>query len=377
MAYAGEKLKEWFMWLHEHPETGFSEMETTAKLRGLLEEAGITVLPTGLETGLVARIDGAGPGHCIALRADMDALPVTEETGLPYASRCPGRMHACGHDAHATMVLGAALLLQERRATWRGSVLVVFQPAEELAEGARRVLDTGALRDAELFLGVHVSPGLPVGALGIRPGPAMAAVDRFAITVRGRGTHAAAPHKGVDPIVVQAALVQSLQTIVSRALDPFDTALVSITHVESGNTWNVIPETAFLEGTVRTLDPAVRGRVETLLRTITEQLAASLGARAEVTWYPGPPAVINDAALCRAAEDVARQAGLALATPENTLGGEDFSCYLEGRPGVFIRVGIGDSAPLHHPRFRVDMAILDPTARYLAQLAQTLLAQVG
>ncbi|MBQ8554857.1 MAG: amidohydrolase [Clostridia bacterium] len=366
-------LKELFEWLHQHPELGFAEYETTAKLRTILEHEGIEVLDTGLQTGLIAQITGDLPGRCVVLRCDIDALPIQEQTELPYASTHPGRMHACGHDAHTAIMLGAALMLNQRRPELTGSVKIVFQPAEELPAGARVVLATGMLEDADLFLGVHVSPELPAGTLGLKAGPVMAAVDRFAITIHGRGAHAAQPHEGVDPIVVQAAIVQSAQTIVSRALDPFAAAVVSITHVESGSTWNVLPETAFLEGTVRTLEPAVREKAEVLMRGFTTQIAASYGAQADFAWRPGPPAVINDPALCQAARYVAEDMHIPTAQQENTMTGEDFSCYLENRPGLFVRVGTGCSFPLHHPKFKVDQQILYPTAQYFAQLTEHLL----
>ena len=366
-------LKELFEWLHQHPELGFAEYETTAKLRTILEHEGIEVLDTGLQTGLIAQITGDLPGRCVVLRCDIDALPIQEQTELPYASTHPGRMHACGHDAHTAIMLGAALMLNQRRPELTGSVKIVFQPAEELPAGARVVLATGMLEDTDLFLGVHVSPELPAGTLGIKEGPIMAAVDRFAITVHGRGAHAAQPHEGVDPIVVQAAIVQGVQSIVSRALDPFAAAVVSITHVESGSTWNVIPETALMEGTVRTLEPAARKKAQEQLQSLAGSIAAAYGAQADFAWYPGPPAVINDGALCHIARNVAKNLMISATMQENTLTGEDFSCYLDNRPGLFVRVGTGCSFPLHHPRFRVDEQILYPTAQYFAQLTEYLL----
>lgn len=338
-------LTDMFEWLHQHPELGFEEYKATKKLRTFLEREGIAVLDTGLPTGLIAQITGIFPGKCVALRCDIDALPIQEKTELPYASIHPGRMHVCGHDAHTAIMLGAALLLNQRRSSRKGTVRIVFQQAEELPAGARAVLATGKLKDTDLFLGVHVSPELPAGTLGLKPGPVMAAVDRFAITTHGHGAHAAQPHTGVDPIVVQAALVQSVQTIVSRALDPFEAAVVSITHVKSGSTWNVIPETAFLEGTVRTLEPSVRAKVEALLRRFTTHISAFYGAQADFEWHPGPPAVINDPALCQAARHVAEVMHILTAQQKNTMTGEDFSCYLENRPGLFVRVGTGCSSP--------------------------------
>ncbi|MGN0778784.1 MAG: amidohydrolase [Aristaeellaceae bacterium] len=370
-----QQLTETFHYLHSHPETAFEEKLTTAHLRQRLTEAGITVLDCGLSTGLIARIDGASPGRAIGLRADIDALPIQEEAELDYASVFPGKMHACGHDFHASSVLGAALLLHARREQLSGCVKVVFQPAEEVDGGAGLMLDTGALDDCQCFLGAHTYPGFPAGTVGIKEGPVMAAVDRFALTIRGRGCHGAQPHKGLDPIVVQAALIQALQTIVSRTLSPFSHSLVSVTRVTAGNTWNVIPETALLEGTVRTMEPAERVRVEKQFRQIVEGVCAAYGATAELDWQPGSPAVINDSRLCALARRVALGSGLKVDRQEDTLGGEDFSQYLQGRPGVFVRIGTGGAYPAHHPRFTVDSAALWPAACYLADLAQACLAE--
>ena len=368
------QLMESFHYLHSHPETAFEEVLTTAHIRRILEEAGITILDTGMPTGLVARIDGARPGRTIGLRADIDALPIQEESGLAYASVIPGRMHACGHDFHAASVLGAALMLHARREELAGSVKVIFQPAEEVDGGAERVIASGVTDDCACFLAAHTYPGFPAGTVGIKEGPVMAAVDRFALTIRGRGCHAAHPNEGVDPIVVQAALIQALQTIVSRTLSPFSHSLVSVTHVSAGNTWNVIPETALLEGTVRTVDPEDRARVEQQFRRIVQGVCDSWGATAEIDWRPGSPAVLNDSRLCDLARRVALMDGLKVDRQEDSLGGEDFSEYLQGKPGVFVRIGTGGEYPAHHPRFTVDPAALVPAARYLADLAQACLA---
>lgn len=366
-------LLELFRQLHAHPELGFEERASTAAIREILVREGVEILDSGLETGLVAQITGALPGPVIGLRGDIDALPIQEETNLPYASAVPGRMHACGHDAHAAIMLGAAILLHRHRDRLRGSVKLVFQPAEENSYGALRVLGTGTLDDAALFLAVHTYPAFPVGVLGIKEGPVMAAVDRFEIHIRGRGSHAAHPHKGVDPVVVQAAIVLGAQSIVSRALDPFAPAVVSITHARSGNTWNVIPETAYLEGTVRTLDPAARATVQARLDALVQQTALAYGAEAELAWHPGPPAVLNDPGLCGEARAVARELGFRVDRQEDTLGGEDFSYFLQDCPGIFIRVGSGGDYPSHHPRFTVDPAAIYPAAEYFAQLAERLL----
>lgn len=359
--------------LHAHPETAFEEVRTTAQLRAVLEAHGVTVLDTGLQTGMIAEIRGAYPGRTVGLRADIDALPVQEESGLSYASQTPGKMHACGHDFHACAVLGAALMLQEKRAELHGTVKIIFQPAEEVDGGGRIVARLPQLSDCDCFLAGHTYPAFEAGVIGVKEGAVMAAIDRFKLIIHGRGTHAAHPHAGIDPVVIQAALVQSLQTIVSRRVSPFSHSLVSVTHVSAGNTWNVIPETALLEGTVRTLDPEDRRRVETQFRQIVSGIAAAYGATIDVDWTHGSPAVVNDPKLCALARSVAEMRGLTVQEQEDTLGGEDFSQYLLEKPGVFIRIGTGGEHPAHHPAFTVDPAALYPAACYFADLASACL----
>ncbi|MBQ8653991.1 MAG: amidohydrolase [Clostridia bacterium] len=366
-------LLETLRFLHSHPETAFEEHETTAHLRAALEEAGIAVHPCGLDTGLIAQIDGALPGPTVGLRADIDALPIQEDSGLACSSVIPGRMHACGHDFHAAAVLGAALMLHAQRDTLPGRVMVIFQPAEEVDGGGRIVARHPLLHECKCFLAGHTYPGFPAGTVGVREGAVMAAVDRFRLVIRGVGVHAAHPHAGIDPIVVQAALVQSLQTIVSRTMSPFSHSLVSVTHVEAGNTWNVIPSTAMLEGTVRTLDPADRERVEKQFCQIVSGVGAAYGTPIDIEWTRGSPAVINDPALCELARSTALAQGLTVDRQDDTLGGEDFSQYLMDKPGVFVRIGTGGQRPAHHPGFTVDPAALYPAARYFAALARACL----
>ena len=369
-----ELLLQSFYYLHSHPETAFEETLTTAHLRQVLENHGITILDTGMATGLVAEVRGALPGPTVGLRADIDALPVQEDSGLPYASVIPGRMHACGHDFHACSVLGAALILQEKREQLRGTVKIIFQPAEEVDGGGRVFARLPQLDDCKCFLAGHTYSGFPAGTIGVKEGAVMAAVDRFKVVIHGRGTHAAHPHDGIDPIIVQAAVIQGLQTIVSRRLSPFSHSLVSVTHVSAGNTWNVIPQTALLEGTARTLDPLDRTQVEAQFRQIVTSVAAAWGATADIEWSNGSPAVINDPALCALARSVGEKHGFVISRQEDTLGGEDFSQYLTDKPGVFVRIGTGGRHPAHHPGFTVDPAALYPAALYLADLASACLA---
>ena len=362
-------LIDFFEDLHAHPELGLEEARTTERLRAALSELDIETLETGLPTGAVAVIRGGKPGRVIGLRADIDALPIQEETGLSYASQTPGRMHACGHDFHTAVMLGAAALLKARQADLAGTVKVVFQPAEEICRGGDAVVASGAVDDAEEFYAVHSYPPFPAGKLGIKPGPVMAAPDRFRIDVRGVGAHAGQPHKGVDPIPVAASIALSAQTIVSRGFDPFAAAVVSVTRIEAGNTWNVVPETAVLEGTARAFTRADRDYIRARLEQVAQGAALAGGCAARLTWTAGTDPVINDADLCERAREVAGELGFEVGLQEDTMGGEDFSAFLRNRPGVFVRVGTGGGYPNHHPRFTVDERALWPAARFFAELA--------
>ena len=328
------------------------------------------LLETGLETGLVAEL-GTGREPVIALRADMDALPIQEATGLPYASVYPGIMHACGHDFHTACMLGAALLLREREDTLPGTVKVIFQPSEEVNRGAALMVSTGLLDDVQLFLSGHTYPGYPAGSIGIRPGPVMAAADHFVVRIRGKGCHAARPELGNDPIPALAAMVTAFQTIISRGTDPFDSAVVSITRVEAGNTWNVIPETALMEGTVRAMTAPVRESIHRRMDQMAADVARTYGCEAAVEYERGPDPVINDAEICERAADTARQLGLRVKTNPPTMIAEDFSEYLRIAPGAMFRIGTGGDYDNHHPSFTADPAALHPAARFFAALAAT------
>ena len=364
-------ITEEFYWLHRHPELSYEEQETTKRVRAALSEAQIRILDLPLATGLVAEVGAGDP--LVALRSDMDALPVLEQTELSYRSEARGVMHACGHDFHMASVLGAALLLKKMERELKGRVRIVFQPAEEAPGGAKDVLETGALDGVSAIFGIHAAPSLAVGTLGIREGAVTAAVDRFQFRFHGKGTHAAHPDRGIDPVPVAAAFVQAVQTVVSRSLDPFAAGLVSVTHVEAGNTWNVLPETAFVEGTTRSLSAAERQHIAARVRAIAEHTAAAGGARLETTWYEGPPATDNHPEWTALAREAAKDVGLAVRPAEAALIGEDFAFYQERIPGVFVLVGTGLSAPLHNPKFEVDPAALGKTAQYLAALANAAL----
>lgn len=371
-----EILLEQFQWFHSHPELAFEEFETTQRIRDILEKEGIEIMETGLETGLVARITGEEEGPVIGLRCDIDALPVKEESGLAYTSVNEGRMHACGHDFHTIVMVGAAILLHRKRAQLPGTVKVIFQPAEEVTGGALKLLASKALNDVSRYIGIHTYPQFEKGTVGIKEGAVMAAVDRFAVRITGSGAHAAQPQKGIDPVVVQAAVIMNAQTIISRNLNPFSKAVLSFTHVECGTTWNVIPECVFLEGTVRTLSEEDRALIRERFAAMVQTTAQAYGAHAEIDWKAGPPAVINDAGMCRLARQEAMEQGLSVAVQEDTMGGEDFSRYLEGKKGIFIRIGTGGGYPGHHPKFRVDTGAIYPAARYMEGLAFRCLADM-
>lgn len=370
-----QKLTDFFEELHSHPELSYEEYETTERIKRGLHAAGIEILQTPLKTGVVAIIRGAQPGKTYGLRCDIDALPIMEETELPYKSEIPGKMHACGHDFHTAAVLGTALLLQERKEKLHGNVKILFQPAEESSHGAETVLQTGILSDVEAIFGLHTAAYLPVGTLGICAGSVMAAVDRFELNITGTGCHGGHPDEGVDTILVAASVIQALQSIVGRNLNPFHTGVVSVTRIHGGNTWNVIPDKVELEGTVRSMDKEDRVFIEKRMRGIAENTAAAYGAKAELLWYPGPPATVNEETWSAFAEDVAKECGYEVVPQRNSTGGEDFAFYLEKIPGCFINVGTGVGYPNHHPQFYADEAALAPAAEYFARLLEEALGK--
>lgn len=370
-----QKLTGFFEELHMHPELSYEEYETTERIKRELAAAGIEILQIPLKTGVAAIVRGAKPGKTYGLRCDIDALPIAEETDLPYKSKTPGKMHACGHDFHTAAVFGAALLLQERKEELQGNVKILFQPAEESSHGAETVLETGVFSDVTAIFGLHTAAYLPVGTLGIRAGSVMAAVDRFELNITGTGCHGGHPDEGVDTILVAASVIQAFQSIVGRNLNPFHTGVVSVTRINGGNTWNVIPDKVELEGTVRSMEKDDRIFIERRMREIAEHTAAAYGANAELLWYPGPPATVNEKAWSAFAQKVAEESGLEVVPQRNSTGGEDFAFYLEKIPGCFINVGTGVGYPNHHPKFYADEAALTPAAEYLEKLLVEALRQ--
>ncbi|MES9698411.1 MULTISPECIES: M20 peptidase aminoacylase family protein [Bacillus] len=362
--------------LHEYPELSYEEFETTKAIKNWLEEANITINDSNLETGVIAEISGNKNGPVVALRADIDALPIQEETDLPYTSKIQGKMHACGHDFHTAAILGAAYLLKEKEASLNGTVRLIFQPAEESSNGACKVIEAGHLRGVQAIFGMHNKPDLPVGTIGIKEGPLMAGVDRFEIEIHGVGTHAAVPDAGVDPIVASAQIVMALQTIVSRNISSSHNAVVSVTNIHSGNTWNVIPEKAILEGTVRTFQAETREKIPALMERIIKGVSDALGVKTEFRFYPGPPAVQNDKVLTDLSVQVAEKMNLNVISPTPSMAGEDFSFYQQEIPGSFVFMGTSGTHEWHHPAFTVDEKALPISAEYFALLAEEAIHQL-
>lgn len=371
------RLVEYRRHLHQYPELSGEERKTTAKLQEWLAEAGIQTVDYGLNTGVIAEIGEGNSGPIIALRADIDALPIQEETGLPYASRNQGKMHACGHDFHTAALLGAAILLKNKESELRGKVRLIFQPAEEKAVGALQVIESGALEGVKAILGLHNKPDLPVGAIGIKEGPLMAAADGFVLEVKGQGTHAAVPEVGVDPIVAASQIVTSLQSIVSRNLSSLQQAVVSVTRFHSGTSWNVIPENAVLDGTIRTFEENARATVRERFAQIVEGVAAAYQVKTQLRWIQGPPAVRNDSRLAALAREATAALGLTAVEPAQSLAGEDFAYYQRKVPGLFLFVGTSGSREWHHPAFDLDERALPITAEYLAELTELALRSLS
>ncbi|MER8749190.1 M20 family metallopeptidase [Mesorhizobium sp. M1050] len=375
-----DEVAGWRQHLHQTPELNFDVFKTAAFVTEKLKAFGCDDVVTGLgKTGVVGIIRGRqGEGPTIGLRADMDALPLNEISGKPYASTIPGKMHACGHDGHTAMLLGAAKYLAETR-NFTGSVAVIFQPAEEGGGGGNEMVKDGMMDrfDISKVFGMHNMPGLPVGQFAIRPGPIMAATAEFTITVRGKGGHAAMPHGTIDPIVITSQLVGALQTIASRSIDPVEAVVVSVTKFHAGDAYNVIPETAEIAGTVRTLRKEIAKKSEERIRTICAGLATAFGARIEVDYQANYPVTFNHAEETIFASDVAiGVAGDAYVHRgiQPVMGGEDFSYMLEARPGAFIFIGNGDTAGLHNPAYDFNDEAIPHGMSYWVKLAETALA---
>lgn len=361
------KLEAIFRDFHRHPEISKKEFRTTEKIKAYLAEWGVRQIDLPLPTGALAEI-GTGNRPAVALRCDLDALPVQEETGLPYASEVPGCMHACGHDFHMTSVLGAALLLKERESRLKGTVRLIFQPAEEINEGAVPMLHTGLLGDVSEYYGIHTDPEIDAGTLGIREGAVMACPDHFQIRIHGRGGHGAQPHLSLNPIPCAASAALALQQAVPEKISPFFPCVLSVCRIQAGDAWNVIPGQALLEGTLRTMSDTDRAAGIAAIREIAEHTAKTWGCTAETVFFPAPPPVVNHAGLAGFAADTARSLGIRVIQQEPSMIGEDFAEYLQEKPGCFIRVGTGIGPGLHHSKFKADPSVLSGTAEFLAEL---------
>lgn len=369
------QLIAWRRELHSWPELSGKEEATTARLRAWLQAAEIPLLNYPLTTGLVAEI-GQGKS-LIALRADIDALPVHEASGLSYHSRRPGVMHACGHDVHSAVMLGAALLLKQHEAQLNGRVRILFQPAEEIAAGARQFIAAGVLDGVQAIFGMHNEPGLPTGTLATRSGAFYANADKFIIRVSGKGAHAAHPEEGVDTIVAASQIIQGLQSLTSRSFNTLDSLVLSITRIDAGKTWNVLPGSVEFGGTARTHDRDVRAGLEARVRALVTHFAEAAGAEATLSWHAGPPVLINDPEWARFSSEIAEQTGYRVQTADLHLGGEDFAFYLQKLPGAFVSIGSASEYGLHHAAFNPDEALIAPAARYFALLAQRALQQLN
>ena len=375
LAELHHEITEWRRDLHEHPEILFETHRTAAVVAEKLESFGCDEIVTGIgRTGVVGVIKGKTDtkGMVVGLRADMDALPILEATGLPYASKTEGAMHACGHDGHTAMLLGAAKYLAETR-NFDGTVVVIFQPAEEGGGGGREMCADGMMDrwNIQEVYGMHNWPGVPAGTFAIRPGPFFAATDQFKIVVEGRGGHAAKPHETIDPVVTSAQIITALQSIASRNADPVEQIVVSVTSVESSSTaFNVIPQRVTLKGTVRTMSRHNRDLAEDRLSKIADLTAAAMGAKAEVNYYRGYPVMVNHEEQTAFAAEVATSVSGACAEAPLVMGGEDFAYMLEERPGAYILVGNWDTAMVHHPEYNFNDEAIPAGCSWWAEIVE-------
>jgi amidohydrolase len=368
--------------LHQHPEIAFEEVRTSGIVAERLRALGLKVRTGVGRTGVLATVQGGRPGKTVLLRADMDALPIHEENDVPYRSKNDGRMHACGHDCHTSILLAASKQLVKMAPSLPGNVRLCFQPAEERGGGALAMIADGALEGPrpDAAFGLHVWQDLDLGQIGVTPGPWMAAVDEFTVTIRGRGAHAAAPHQGIDPVLCLAHVVAALQSIASRATDPLKEVVVSVTQIRAGSAFNIIPAESWMNGTVRVFDPAVWEALPGQFERIVKGVAEAFGCRAEIQYQRHNKPTVNDPSMCR----FAREAAIELVGEKNvhddvrTMGGEDFSFILSEVPGAFIAVGSrNESRGLryahHHPRFDVDESCLELGVEVLLRTARKFL----
>jgi hippurate hydrolase len=378
IAALADDMTAWRHDFHEHPELLYEVHRTAGIVADKLREFGCDEVVTGIgRTGVVGVIRGrkSASGKTIGLRADMDALPMEEFSGVPYASKIPGMMHACGHDGHTAMLLGAAKYLAETR-NFDGTAIVIFQPAEEGGAGGKAMVDDGLMTrwGIEEVYGMHNMPGMPEGHFATNPGAMLASADSIEITVTGKGGHGGAGvHKAVDSVLIGSQIVNALQSIVARNVDPLKSAVISITMFHAGTAFNIIPETAELKGTVRTLDPAVRDLVERRISEVAESVARAYGGSAEVKYTRMYPVTMNHARQAVIAAEVARDVVGAERVNDHVtplMGGEDFAFMLEARPGAFVFLGMGEGNDCHHPAYRFNDNVLGHGASYWVRLVE-------
>ncbi len=363
-----QQLVRWRRELHQHPELSDQEFATTERLTRWLQELNVKMLPLELKTGVVAEIGHGEP--LIALRADIDALPIDEQSDHAWRSQQPGVMHACGHDLHSSVMLGVAQQLKRIESQLPGRVRILFQPAEEIFTGAKQLLAAGALKDVQAIFGLHNAPDLPTGTLRTRGGAYYANVDRFQINITGKGAHAARPHEGIDSIVIGSHIVTALQTLPSRVFSSLESVVLSVTRFTAGNSWNVLPQTVELEGTVRTHNAAIRAQIPQKIAALINGIAAGFGAQAELVWQEGPPSLVNTPQWANFALELAAEQGYQTQVGTPQMGGEDFAFYLQQMPGAFVSIGSASEFGLHHAGFDPDEAMLEPAVQYFTELAQ-------
>ena len=365
----------WRRTFHQYPELSEYEYETTKRLRRILESYDITILDLPLETGLVAEI-GQGDSF-VAVRTDIDALPINEQVENEFASTNEGVMHACGHDIQMASILAVATRLKEVESDLNGRVRFIFQPAEELGYGAFYITDTKAIDGAKAVLGYHNYPTLDIGEFAVKSGVITSSVDRFEYKIKGTGAHAAKPEQGNDPVIVLGQLINSVQSIVSRNMSAFDNAVVTIGEVSSGNTWNVIADHAYVQGTVRSFDEDKRNEIEQRLKAIGDGLAKAFNVEIETIYHRLPGAVVNDEKLTNDAITVAKEVGYNVSIMDEPLTiGEDFSGFSQQYPSVFVFIGSNSEYDLHHPKYDPDERILEKVPDYFVTFVQKLLNEV-
>ena len=356
--------------LHMNPELSGEEFATTEFIKEKLKEHNIKIIETNLKNGVVAEI-GQGD-KVVALRADIDALPIEEESGVVYHSKVKGKMHACGHDFHTISLIGAAILLKENEDELKGRVRLIFQPEEEINSGAVKMIEENVLEGVSCIIGFHNKPDIPVGFIGIKEGPLMAGVEQFEVEIKGIGTHAAAPHNGNDPIVTASQIITGLQSIVSRHISPLETAVVSVTKIEAGKTWNIIPDRVKLEGTIRTFSEKVREETKRLFEQIIKNYSAAVNQEAEIKWISDGSPVDNNEKMAKILKKEISKFAKVI-EPEIMMGGDDFARYQEKVPGLYAFIGTGCPYEWHHPSFLIDDKALPYAINYFITGAKAML----